>query len=353
MQPAHRRAQAGAHPPHLGKGDRLMSPQRGDDISLSQLERIDRVCDAFEDAWKEGQRPRPEDFLSDAPEPERTKLLSGLVALDIDYRRRRGERPRPADYLERFPTLDKAWLAGTIASEATVLQPASTSPPAAAASVADVRAEGPAAAQRLRCAHCQSPMQLADDCADEVLCPACGSTFRVREARQTTTGSDMRQMGKFQVLERIGLGAFGAVWKARDTELGRIVALKIPHAGLLASPAHRERFYREARAAAQLRHPGIVTVHEVATLDGLPALVADFIDGVTLPELLKIGSLTFGDSAELVAQVAEALDYAHALGVVHRDIKPANIMIELSPGHGLGTSLEGAPAPADGTGPAA
>src|SRR5262249_10725815 len=210
----------------------------------------------------------------------------------------RAEAPGRAAPRGRPPPRDTPWLAGTIAAEAPVLRPASPSPPAAAASVADVRAEGPAAAQRLRCPHCQSPMQLADDCADEVLCPACGSTFRVREARQTTTGSDMRQMGKFQVLERIGLGAFGAVWKARDTELGRIVALKIPHAGLLASPAHRERFYREARAAAQLRHPGIVTVHEVATLDGLPALVADFIDGVNLRELLQLRSLTFRQSAQ-------------------------------------------------------
>jgi WD40 repeat protein/serine/threonine protein kinase len=329
-----------------------MSPPY-DEVPLSQLERIDHACDAFEAAWKAGQCPRLEDFLSDAPEPERTALLRGLIALDIDYRRRRGERPRPADYLERFPTLDKAWLAGTIAFEATVLQPASTSPPAAAASVADVRAEGSAAAQRRRCPHCQSPMQLADDCADEVLCPACGGTFRVREAQQTTTGSAMRQMGKFQLLERIGLGAFGAVWKARDTVLDKPVALKIPHAGLLASPAHLERFYREARAAAQLRHPGIVTIHEVATLDGLPALVADFIDGVNLRELLKARSLAFRESAELVAQVAEALDYAHGMGVVHRDIKPANIMIELSPGHRFDTSLEGAPAPAGGAGPAA
>ncbi len=87
----------------------------------------------------------------------------------------------------------------------------------------------------------------------------------------------MRQMGKFQLLERLGLGAFGAVWKARDAVLDKVVALKILHAGLFESPADRERFFREARAAANLRHPAIVTVHEVAELETesgkLPAIV--------------------------------------------------------------------------------
>jgi hypothetical protein len=129
-------------------------------------------------------------------------------------------------------------------------------------------------------------------------------------------------------LERVGLGAFGAVWRARDLELDRTVALKIPHASLLTSEADLERFHREARAAAQLRHPGIVTVHEVQTLEGLPTIVSDFIDGVPLKELLEVRRLTFREAASLIADVAAALDYAHARGLVHRDIKPANIMME-------------------------
>jgi hypothetical protein len=138
----------------------------------------------------------------------------------------------------------------------------------------------------------------------------------------------MRPLGKFQLLERVGVGAFGAVWRARDMELDRIVALKIPHASLLTSAADLERFHREARAAAQLRHPGIVTVHEVQTLEGLPTIVSDFIAGVLLKDLVELRRLTFRETATLVADVAEALDYAHSMGLVHRDIKPANIMIE-------------------------
>jgi thiol-disulfide isomerase/thioredoxin/tRNA A-37 threonylcarbamoyl transferase component Bud32 len=184
----------------------------------------------------------------------------------------------------------------------------------------------------VRCPNCHNPIQLSDGRPEEVLCPACGSTFRVADTRLTDTTSLMRRLGKFQLLERVGLGAFGAVWKARDTELDRIVALKIPHGGLLASADSVERFYREARAAAQLRHPGIVTVHEVATLEGLPALVSDFIAGVTLRDLVQVRPLTFRESAELVARLAEALDYAHAMGVVHRDIKPGNVMVDYGRG---------------------
>jgi tRNA A-37 threonylcarbamoyl transferase component Bud32 len=185
--------------------------------------------------------------------------------------------------------------------------------------------------RQLRCPHCHNPIQLADDQPDEVLCPGCGGSFRVRDARHTATTSPSRPLGKFQLLERVGLGAFGAVWKARDTELDRIVALKIPHTGLLTAYADLERFHREARAAAQLRHPGIVTVHEVVTLDGLPTIVSDFITGVPLKDLLEAKRLTFREAASLLAEVADAVDYAHQQGLVHRDLKPANLMIESRP----------------------
>src|SRR5579864_1347546 len=121
-------------------------------------------------------------------------------------------------------------------------------------------------------------------------------------------GSQER-LGRFELLERIGQGSFGTVWRAYDTELRRPVALKVPRPGLLDDPLVRERFEREARAAAQLRHPGIVSVHEVVRLaDGSAALVADFIDGVTLREMLQAGPLSPRDGAMLVMAVAEALN---------------------------------------------
>jgi serine/threonine protein kinase len=192
----------------------------------------------------------------------------------------------------------------------------------------DLQTSSTGAATPFPCPHCHNPIRFSDTQSEEVLCPTCGGSFRVRESPQTTTAEAVRPLGKFLLLGRVGLGAFGAVWRARDTELDRIVALKIPHSSLLSSAADLERFHREARAAAQLRHPGIVTVHEVQTLDGMPAIVADFIDGVSLRDLLQQRRLTFHESATLVADVAEAVDYAHQMGLVHRDLKPGNIMLD-------------------------
>jgi serine/threonine protein kinase len=280
---------------------------------LRQARHIDQICDRFEAAWKAaasgGQPPHIEDYLNDLSDPGRSILARELTALDFAYRQRDGKRPQAEAYREVFPCGDDAQR-GNTPRPTGAAEPSATPP------------------TRIRCPHCQNPIQLVDAHPDEVFCPACGGSFRVREARQTDTLAPMRPLGKFQLLERVGVGAFGAVWRAHDTELDRIVALKIPHASLLSSEADLERFHREARAAAQLRHPSIVTVHEVQTSDGLPAIVSDFIDGVLLRDLLEVRRLTFREAAALVAEVAEALDYAHALGVVHRDIKPGNILLQ-------------------------
>src|SRR5262245_69368 len=215
--------------------------------------------------------------------------------------------------------------------------------PAALGSTLDCGAARPEVQQpkghTLRCPHCQNPIHLSDRLGEEVLCPGCGGSFRVREARFTDTASVSRPLGRFQLLERVGQGAFGAVWKAKDPSMDRIVAPKILHSGLSTDEEEMQRFGREARATAQLRHPGIVTVHEVLTLDGLPVLVSDFVAGVTLRDLLEVRRLMFRESAQLLADLAEALEYAHSLGVVHRDIKPANVMLEAAGRGELGRPL--------------
>jgi WD40 repeat protein/tRNA A-37 threonylcarbamoyl transferase component Bud32 len=134
-------------------------------------------------------------------------------------------------------------------------------------------------------------------------------------------------MGRFELLSAVGSGAFGTVYKARDPRLDRIVAVKIPRAGNLPDGQELGRFLREARSTAQLRHPAIVPVYEVGQEDGLPYLVSDFVEGVTLADRLTAGRLPFRDAAELAATVAEALDHAHRHGIIHRDVKPSNIML--------------------------
>ncbi len=285
-----------------------------------QASRIDAICDRFEADWQAGRRPRIEDYLAEVLEANRPLLIRELVEVEIDWRRRAGDTVAADEYLTRFRDLDRRWLD-------SLIRPAviPSSPPPATPS--DGAFSG-TRAKRIRCPHCHNPINLIDDRSDEVLCPGCGSSFTVRDARHTDTTSGSRPLGKYHLLERVGLGAFGAVWKARDTHLDRIVALKIPHTGLLTNDTELQRFHREARAAAQLRHPGIVTVHSVETLDGLPTIVSDFITGYPLRELLQDRRLTFREAASLLGDVAEAVHYAHSLGVIHRDLKPANIMVE-------------------------
>ncbi len=150
-----------------------------------------------------------------------------------------------------------------------------------------------------------------------------------RYARQLAAG-DCR-LGKFELQAELGAGSFGYVFRARDTELGRTVALKIQRAGALADEEEAKRFLREARSVAQLSHPGIVSLHEIGqTEEGVCFLVTELIEGQTLEERLKSGSQDPRWAAELLAQATEALQYAHAQGVVHRDIKPSNILIDPS-----------------------
>ncbi len=134
---------------------------------------------------------------------------------------------------------------------------------------------------------------------------------------------------RYQPIEQIGTGGMATVWKARDTLLGRFVAVKrlLPH--LAGDPEAAERFKREAHAAAQLSHPGIVTVFDTGEDADGPFIVQELVDGTTLAaHLADTGPLSPQSVTDIVSQVAAALDHAHSLGVIHRDIKPANLIME-------------------------
>ena len=134
-------------------------------------------------------------------------------------------------------------------------------------------------------------------------------------------------LGHFELLEQLGSGGFGTVWKARDLQLDRVVAIKIPHQGRLGRE-ESEKVLREARAAAQLRHPNIVSVHEVGLLGASLYIVSDFIEGTPLDRWLVEQRPSHRDAAALSRKIADALDHAHEGGVIHRDLKPSNIMMD-------------------------
>src|SRR5580704_12072461 len=131
----------------------------------------------------------------------------------------------------------------------------------------------------------------------------------------------------YRVIERIGAGGMGVVYRAHDEQLDRDVALKILPTGILADDDARKRFRQEALALAKLNHPNIATIHELGSAEGVDFLVMELVPGVALSERLGAGPLDESEIRRLGAQLAEGLAAAHAQGVIHRDLKPANLQI--------------------------
>jgi serine/threonine-protein kinase len=148
-----------------------------------------------------------------------------------------------------------------------------------------------------------------------------------------------KKIGRYEVVAELGRGAMGTVYRAKDPAMDREVALKTVIAVALASAQgseFRERFYREAKAAGRLAHPGIVAVFDVGEDEGLPFLVMEFVNGQTLEAAVKKGErLTLERVCEIGQQIADAIGYAHKQGVIHRDIKPANILLTSTDAHGI------------------
>lgn len=179
----------------------------------------------------------------------------------------------------------------------------------------------------VRCPHCHHAIEIVGEVdLTRVTCVSCGSAFSLLPETLSYAPS-FREIGHFELLETLGTGAFGTVWKARDTKLDRFVAIKIPRREQIAD-ADTEMFMREARAAAQLKHPGIVSIHEVGQERGTLYIVSDLIHGTTLADRLTVGPFAPIDAAELCIKIADALHHAHQAGVIHRDLKPSNIMLD-------------------------
>jgi predicted Ser/Thr protein kinase len=172
----------------------------------------------------------------------------------------------------------------------------------------------------------------------EGLCPACllkqgatpdtGSAPEAAPFQPPTAEEVARLFPQLEILAFIGKGGMGAVYKARQPALDRLVALKILPPQAAAAHGFTERFNREARALAKLSHPNIVAIHDFGQVNGLPYFIMEFVDGLNLRQLERAGKLSAREALEIVPQICAALQFAHDEGIVHRDIKPENILLD-------------------------
>lgn len=135
------------------------------------------------------------------------------------------------------------------------------------------------------------------------------------------------RLGPYEILSKVGAGGMGEIYKARDTRLGRMVAIKVLPPGRIADKDRQRRFEQEAIAASALNHPNIVTVYDVGTQDGLAFLAMELVSGKSLDQSIPATGMRIGEILRVASQIADALSMAHANGIVHRDLKPANVMI--------------------------
>ena len=138
---------------------------------------------------------------------------------------------------------------------------------------------------------------------------------------------DEQTISHYRLLEKLGEGGMGVVYKAEDTKLKRLVALKFLRSGVLEDEEHRERFLREAQAAASLNHPNISTIYEIDEVEGLPFIAMELVEGESIKQKIKMRPLELDQAIEIVVQTLQGLQAAHEKGIVHRDIKGSNLML--------------------------
>ncbi|MFO0906329.1 MAG: protein kinase [Pirellulales bacterium] len=182
---------------------------------------------------------------------------------------------------------------------------------------------------RIHCPKCRLPIAISvDGELTSLVCTACHAKFNIAGEREDVKRAEaIATVAHFELLERVGMGGFGTVWKARDTQLDRVVALKIPRRGLLNSDT-LDDFMHEARTVAALDHPNIARIFHIGRDGDVVYFVSQFMEGKSLDKWLATVDCSQRELVELCVKICRALHYAHESGVVHRDLKPQNVMMD-------------------------
>lgn len=258
--------------------------------SLAAARRIHAACERFEADWKARPRPRVEDYLGVPDDPDQPHLLEELAGLEIELRISLGERPSASEYLARFPR------------NATVIARLFDEPELD---------PGLAATELWPPPHRDGPPSAAPASASASAPPVQG-----------------QRLGKYELIAELARGGMGVVYKARDTALNRVVAIKMILSGAMATEAERERFRREAALAAKLDHPNVVPIYEVGEQDGFLYFTMRLVEGGSLAGRLDQYREDPMALADLIEVLARAVQYANEQGFIHCDLKPSNILID-------------------------
>ena len=288
----------------------------------------DVALHALESHWGSGSAP---DLATAIPDSARSDsdLLTDLVCIDLQNRIQHDGETRVEAYTTAFPEL--------AADELAVLELIRTEysfhPQPESLNAEAYCRRFPALAHQIEMmfqlefsgSQVSSPTQPSTDW----VCAHCGKPidgYRRGVTDCTHCGQSV-SIGRHVLQERIGQGAFGFVYRAWDPKLDRTVAVKIPRASRFLTPEDGERFLRESRHAAQLDHPGIVRIFDTGRHQGIPYIVSELIEGRPLSMVMEERTFEFREVAELMINIAQAVQHAHQRGVIHRDLKPSNIMV--------------------------
>lgn len=295
-----------------------------DRLPIAELRQLDAVCDRFEQALSHDPNTRIESFVAELSAPQQRLVVRELVQLEIEHRQAHGQQSVADEYAERFP----AWADELRALAAQCIHELSPAADAGCDTMHEQTADNDTkttAAQR------PDPSPSAGEGAEENQL-AVNWDADLRAALWGRSWSDLPAdgvLGHYRLQSVIARGGMGIVVRAHDTRLGRDVAIKIPAPGITHDARANERFLRESRAVALVRHSHVVTIHAVEEVNDIPFLVMELVEGPTLEEHLRTsGKLPAREVVLLARQMAQGLAAAHKQGLIHRDVKPANILLE-------------------------